>query len=117
MQGVLTADETAKLCERCGRCCIAHNPEELLGGTKETDDWLRMPNGECRFLLPPDAEAKRFCAIHDNTTILVDIPDCIWAYRPLRPKMCRLSPCIENIDVLPDCPVTRAAKEKLECSD
>ena len=98
MKSILTDEEIDALCEMCGRCCIA-SEGEILGGTEETDEWLRMPNGECRFLLPNKYRGCRFCTIYDDSD--------------LRPELCQKSPTVGNINYLPDCPVTKVAREKL----
>lgn len=114
---ILSGSVVAELCERCGHCCIAEYGDQMLGGTPETDAWLRMPNGECRFLLPPNSLDQRLCAIH--TLTVIDGRDGHGFGinpRPLRPRLCRESPTRRNLDSLPDCPVTRAAKEMVVCA-
>lgn len=98
-----------------------------MGGTEETDKWLRMANGECRFLLPPDMLGERLCAIYNTRIVMwerspnpiVSSTGIAWANyyinrKLLRPEMCQESPCVENIDYLSDCPVVRAARERLK---
>ncbi len=85
-------------CQRCGKCCIATRPEELIGGSAENNRWLRKSVGysgrsaECRYLLPRDGNGHRLCAIYDN---------------PVRPESC---------DEFPGCLTDDALKKLMEHS-
>lgn len=124
---ILDAETQAKLCERCGQCCIAKYVGDKIGGTKETHAWLakrtHLGYAECRFLLPdslprPESnttEPQRRCAIHSTAVVVGGFTDSGIGIdtRRLRPQFCRDGPTRGNLDCLPDCPVTRAAKEEL----
>ena len=64
-------------CTFCGRCCIDKSGKYLLGGTRDTDDVLRTPSGECQHLLPADDQGRRLCEIWDS---------------PDRPELCQTWP-------------------------
>ena len=90
----------SSICDRCGRCCYDPNHEGFLGGDPITDSYLRMPNGECRWLLPPNAKGERLCLAHNH---------------PLRPEKCKLYPEVDQLDEIlkriPTCVLAKALKE------
>ncbi len=85
-------------CHRCGRCCIDAHGTALIGGTRASDAWLRMPTGECRFLLPANRRGQRLCAIHKL---------------PLRPEACNKFPDIPNAIIPPHCGRAGQVKTRL----
>ena len=100
----LAPTEVASLCEMCGKCCVV--PDDVpvgkkvyLGGDYQIHTSLVGANGACRYLSGPSANGNvRTCVIWGD---------------PDRPIMCQLYPCKEDLDFLPDCPVTREAKERM----
>jgi len=89
------------MCDRCGRCCCDPLGRGLLGGDPIIDEWLRMPNGECRFLMPPNVKGESLCIAHDHS---------------LRPEYCRLYPAVDELDEIakriPTCVLAKALKEE-----
>ncbi len=93
-------------CKKCGDCCTDGTGRLLIGGSVESNRWLRHQlalsnpeqhwlSDECRFLLPPNKKGQRLCAIHNSS---------------LRPAACRDYPNIPNAAIPENCGLPQGRK-------